>query len=239
MPIRTFTFAGLAASVLYLSSLSAPLWWSAGVQADEAPSYQPPAVGAPNRRVGGGTRGAGDTAPMLAVLAPRSTGHTLQEQPTLYWSISSAVTLPIEILLVEANPSTSADAPPLLEKTISVNGAGVHALSLQEYGVKLQPNTEYEWFVALVRNPDKRNQDIVSSGVLKRVTAETKTTDCLQQAAKQPKYSAYASCGLWYDAIADLSAAITQHPDDPALRDARAGLLAQEDLPQVAALDKQ
>src|SRR3712207_1026765 len=58
------------------------------------PVYKPPVRGAPEGRVGGGTRG-GDQTFMLSVLAPRHTGWTVQEQPVLYWYLTKAISTPI------------------------------------------------------------------------------------------------------------------------------------------------
>src|SRR3954467_3412661 len=55
--------------------------------ADDA--YVPPMPGAPQRRVGGATRGVGRALPTVVVLAPNHAGLTTVEQPELYWYISA------------------------------------------------------------------------------------------------------------------------------------------------------
>ena len=79
------------------------------------PVYNPPKRRAPAGRVGGGTRGGRDVF-VLSVLAPDHSGFTTNEQPTLYWYISNATTLPIELTLMdpaESNPSWRPDWLPL------------------------------------------------------------------------------------------------------------------------------
>src|SRR5262245_24307949 len=65
-----------------------------------APVYKPPLRGAPSGRVGGGTRsGAARDMFVLSALVPEDTGLTVSEQPVLYWFISTATTLPVEIAI--------------------------------------------------------------------------------------------------------------------------------------------
>ncbi len=47
----------------------------------------------------------------------------------------------------------------------------------------------------------------------------TKTKNLQQCLSKHPViYAAYAKCGVWYDAIMELSEEITKNPDDPVLK---------------------
>ena len=65
------------------------------------PVYKPPLRGAPGGRVAGGTRGTGDEALTLSVLAPDHTALTVQEQPSLYWSLSKPSPYPIELTVID------------------------------------------------------------------------------------------------------------------------------------------
>jgi|WetSurMetagenome_2_1015567.scaffolds.fasta_scaffold25944_2 hypothetical protein len=188
------------------------------------PTYVPPEVGAPTRRVGGGTRGAGDHFPTVTVIAPLTIGYTLQASPTLFWAIEKTVPYQIEISMFRPDREQ-----PLFEKRITIDKAGVHSFSLKDLGITLEKNQSYEWFVALIKNPKNRNEDVLTSGLIKYVNKTDNLQQCLN---KNPLvYAAYAECGVWYDAIMELSDAITKNPDDPALKNVRTSIFKQEELP--------
>jgi hypothetical protein len=239
MKVKQLTLSTLGAGFLYMTTLSSTILLSESVLAG-GPSYTPPQVGAPNRRVGGGTRGTSDTpAPTLAVLSPQSTGYTQQAQPTLYWAISQAVDYPISIMLVETNPVSLEAMQPLLEKRINVSTAGIQSLSLKEQNVTLKAGVEYEWFVSVIRNPAKRSEDLTTTGVLKYIASgqAPKITSCLDKASESGEaYANYAQCGLWYDAMDSLISQRDSKPNDVILKTAQQSLLNQVELPQVAAL---
>ncbi len=229
--------------LLYLSSLSAPVLFSHAAWAD-GPGYVPPQVGAPSRRVGGGTRGAEAVPLFIAVLAPESIAYTLSAQPTLYWALSEPVSQPIEVLLMETNPASVEDMQPLLEQKLSEKSPGIHKISLSEQGINLKPGVEYEWFVSLLGK--ERSEDVITSGVLKYVTETARLenqqkpqniTECLAQADKaMPLYQQYFGCGIWYDGLARLSEEIEQGKTD--LKAVRRDLMESVALPKVANLDR-
>jgi len=193
-----------------------------------APTYNPPEVGAPvTRRVGGGTRGVNDAVPIVTVIAPLTIGYTLQPSPTLFWAIEKPVNYQIEISMFSPDKEQ-----PLFEKRFTIDSAGVHHFSLQEAGVALKKNQSYEWFIALIRNPKNRNEDVLTSGLIKYVDKSDSLQNCL---SKQPLlYAAYAECGVWYDAIMALSEEIAKNPSDNALKKVRKSLFNQEELPSFS-----
>jgi hypothetical protein len=77
--------------------------------------------------------------------------------------------------------------------------AGFHAFDLGEFGVKLADGHTYQWSVAIVRDPDRRSQDIVSLATLER------TATPLSLAGDEPPVYQFANAGLWYDAIEALA----------------------------------
>src|SRR5450631_99541 len=63
-----------------------------------------PAKGADltSTRVGALIRAGGaDKQPLLSIIAPDHTGTTITDEPQLYWYISEATELPVEIALIE------------------------------------------------------------------------------------------------------------------------------------------
>ena len=169
-----------------------------------AQGYVPPMRGAPSRRVGGSSRGVDDELPNIVALVPDHVGLTTMEHPTLYWYLSKPTAVPIEITLIR-----EARIQPLIEASAGTAlAAGIHAIRLSDYGVNLVPGVEYEWSVALVLNPDERSHDIISAGAMMRVGLAPDQETRLAGIGRNVVGLAYAQEGIWYDAIATLSAAI-------------------------------
>jgi len=188
-----------------------------------APVYQPPKRGAPAGRVGGGTRGIQREVFVLSVLAPDHSGFTTNEQPSLYWFISNATSLPVELTVMDAQ-----GVQPILETRLPAPvKAGVHGVRLADYNVRLSPGAAYRWFVAVVPDSDRRSKDILAGGAVERVDIPEGLKGKLTTAKKSELASLYAGEGLWYDAIAALSESIAAAPQDNELRKQRAAMLAQ------------
>ncbi|MEE9534557.1 MAG: DUF928 domain-containing protein, partial [Acidimicrobiia bacterium] len=197
------------------------------------PVYQPPRRGAPRGRVGGGTRGPGDQWPVLSVLAPDDAGLTVEEQPSLFWYLSNSTTYPIEVTIIDEQA-----IQPLFSTCLSPPvQPGVQRVRLTEYGVRLLPGVKYEWFVALVFDPDRRSKDILAGGVIERIELPEALRAKLVQAGKAEIPRFYAEAGIWYDAVTAISDLIDTSPDDPVFRKQRASLLEQVGLPETAEYD--
>ncbi|HKA40696.1 MAG TPA: DUF928 domain-containing protein [Burkholderiales bacterium] len=195
------------------------------------PVYKPPLRGAPGGRVGGGTRGlgAGRAVFVLSVLAPDHTGLTVSEQPTLYWFISSKAPSPVELTVVDPRATK-----PLMEVRLSSPvEAGVHRIRLADHNVRLEPGVAYRWYVAVVPDANRRARDFLTGGAIERIEPSAELRARLAKAGKAEAPALYAEAGLWYDAIAALSALIESAPGDAALRRQRAAMLAQVGLPEI------
>ena len=191
--------------------------------------YKPPLRGAPGGRVGGGTRGTGREAFVLSVLAPPHTGLTTNEQPVLYWFISSPSSHPVELTLVDPQKTD-----PLIELKIQPPvAAGVHRVRLAEHGVRLEPTVAYQWYVAVMPDTGRRSKDILAGASLERVTMPPDLVSKLSQAAKADRPAVYAGEGIWYDAIASLNELIDEAPQNAALKAQRAALLREVGLPDT------
>jgi len=191
--------------------------------------YKPPKRGKPGNRVGGGTRGQGDNIPPLAALAPDHTGLTTKNQPSLYWFLARPTTNQIEFTV-----SNKQEIKPLLE--ISLNNPdrqGIQCIHLLDHGLKLSPEIEYQWFVALVPDPDSRSKDIVAGGTIKHITPSKTLTQRLTKAGKMEIPGIYADEGLWYDALSSISELIKTNTNDKNLHLQRALLLEQVGLPKI------
>ncbi len=237
MKISSFTigFLGLT-TVMALSISSAYAAEAASKKAGAMPmlSYKAPLRGAPATRVGGATRSGEATSMTLSVLAPDHTGYTVQDKPTIYWYVSKAITSPVELTV------TAPEAiEPLLELTLTPPiKEGIHALRLTDHGIALKPEVEYQWFVAVVTNPDERSKDILAGGSIQRVAASESVRTKLNEVGEIMWPAVYAESGLWYDAVDEISRLIQANPADGGLRAQRASLLAQVGLAQAAAYDR-
>jgi len=203
--------------------------------ASKPPVYTPPQRGAPQRRVGGSSRGAADALPSVMLLAPDHVGLTVSATPSLYWYLSKPTSVRVEVTLIDDKGET-----PLIEYAVSnANGPAVHRVDLSARKVVLKPETEYQWSIAVVPNPNERSGDVMAGGALKLVAIPAAIeARRAAGASKEELARLYAAAGIWYDAIALYSELIEQRPADKALHEERAALLEQVGLRDVAAFDR-
>jgi hypothetical protein len=202
----------------------------AGQGEDAGFAYRPPMRGAPAARIGGGTRGIGDTTLELAVLAPDHTGLTTKEQPTLYWYVSKAVPTRLEVTVI----NDAAIDPALEQEVVAPHQVGIQRIDLAQTGTKLEPGVEYRWFVSAVADPGQRSNDVVASGTIQRITPDGALQAKIAGADERALARIYSEAGMWYDAIDALSRMIAKSPNDAALRHQRAALLQQVGLQDAA-----
>lgn len=218
--------------------------------ADNNPTYKPLVKGAPNTRVGGGSRGMrghrglGENTVVLNVLAPNHTGHTIHSQPVLYWSISEVLDKPLKLTMVYTDFTLGIE--PVIETEIKApQTKGIQRLDLAEVDWKtpekeLKPEIEYQWSISIVMDASQSTNDIVSSGTIKRVSpqvAKQITAKVVSSTEEQAQAFSYAEQGIWYDAIDTLSKLIMKQPSDQKLRSYRATLLEQVGLGNLAKQD--
>jgi len=161
--------------------------------------YNPPRRGTPRAKVGGGVRGV-RVQPKPLTLAPPHVALTGRPTPTLYWYLEA---------LPEAGATafftlTGVDASePVVEQEIGVPKAtGIHHVDLASLGVALEPETEYQWSISIVRDPERRDLDLVDSSYLWRLAAVPVAATTAELAAES----------LWYEALE--SAMATAASDD-------------------------
>ncbi len=189
---------------------------------------QLPNVGAPKNRVGGGVRGGeGEDAnhlmsmPVVHVLTPESIGYTVSESPMLYYYVTDDTTLEFEV-------TVNRDERTLVQMRRSEKiKAGIHAISMESLGIKLEEGADYEWNVALIPNPLQGSLDITSTGGIRRIAAKEQMKD----------FNDYGKNGIWYDMLHDLSTRLEADPTNAKLLKERGDLFKQVGLPEVAELD--
>jgi hypothetical protein len=171
-------------------------------------------------RVPGVVRSSTGPGVKIQALAPDHTGLTAQASPTLYWALSAATDLRVELVVTD-----EASEEPLLDRALEGAEAGVHALRLAELGVVLAPGTTYRWYATVVPDPDDRSSEVVSGGAIERVELDPALVEQLTEAGPGRRAHVLAEGGLFYDALDVVSTWMTDHPEaiEP-LRD-RAALL--------------
>ena len=196
----------------------------------QMPVYKPPLRGAPAGRLGGGTRGIGEGSLTVSALVPDHTGLTSQEQPSLYWFLSQPTSHPIELTVIEAQA-----VKPILETHVTQAGQpGVQGVRLADYGVRLKTGVLYQWFVAVVADPEQRSRDIIGGGEIERVDLDKALKTKLEEGSKADAPRRYAEAGIWYDALAAISERIAAAPTNADLKKQRASLLRQVGLTEIA-----
>ena len=228
LPFRPVSLLGIA----LVCSLSTS-FVSAQSNAVASVKFRPKTSGTASVRVTGGSRGSGDAAVTLDVLAPDEIGETTLEQPSLFWFQSQPANARFELTLLQENK-----AKPIVQVSVDRSSkAGIQRLKLSDHGAKLTPGVEYQWVVALVTDPNNRSKDLVASGVIKRIELTAEMKDKVSNATPGSLAAIYADAGIWYDALAVLSDQIDAKPDDKSLRQTRADLLNQVGLKAAAQAD--
>jgi hypothetical protein len=176
--------------------------------------------------------GAGAPAP--EALGPEHLGASAQASPSLYWFLPEATSLPVEVTV-----SDEGAVAPLLELTVpGPLRAGLHRVSLAEHGVRLAPGIDYHWFVALVRDPKSRSQDLVSGAAIRYAPPGPELGARLSAAPPARGAHFYAASGFWYDAFDQLSRWLDAERDAALLHEHRAALLDQVGLDDAAAFER-
>ncbi len=189
------------------------------------PVYHPPGVTGDvlPMRVGGGSRGGAANGVNVEVLVPDHIALTTQAQPSLYWFQSKPAQTLCEVTVIEPRKAK----PLLVLKSKKPSQAGIHAIKLSDYHVKLTPHVVYKWNVAVVVDPQNRSQDIIANGVIEYNPPSPDLAAKLAAADGATRADLYAEAGIWYDALDSLSVLINQNPQDSVLQDQRAELLKQ------------
>lgn len=212
--------------------IASPTMAAEEVASVDIPVYKPKVMGAPTRRVGGGSRGLCDvglanrTNTSLTILASVYTGTTSTSQPTVYWSISEGINKPIDVTV------NTMGFPPvkLFESTINSPKAGIHAIDFKKENITLKPGTEYELSLALICNADDRSADIGANSAIQYEPASGELSQKIASAEKVEHPFIYAQAGFWYDAINSVLVLVGNEPSNSKYRKWRDALLQNVNL---------
>ena len=198
------------------------------------PVYTPPKKLIPRARVGGGLRGTDGSDPVLVALVPDHVGLTIKKTPVLNWFLSKPTTYPLKFTLIDVRSVT-----PLHEGPIPAPiRAGIQSINLKDWGLALEPDVQYRWYISATRNPNSPSQDIVAGGVIERCEFSTCLVEMeVDLSCDRQSVLRNALRGFWYDAMACVCELIDASPSDQTLRRQRAALLNQIGLSGVAEWD--
>jgi len=191
--------------------------------------YVPPKRDAPRTRVGGATRGAGEQAATIEVIAPESVGLTLKGDPVLYWYLPETTDNEIGLRV-----SSSQSDEPLLKAPLPMpKTAGIQRVRLADHGLTLENDVDYHWFIAIPGDVEAHERDQFAGGGITRIDAPIDLAARLA-AADREQAQILADAGIWYDAIDAISQQIDADPKNAALIRERADLLRQVGLDKPA-----
>jgi len=193
------------------------------------PTFSPKNLGSPKTRLGGATRGLDDGIPRTEALVPEVAGQTLKAQPVLYWYLADKTDHRIDFTLIGVDPIN-----PILEKTLDGGlEPGIQQIRLADLGVELEPGVSYQWFVAIVPQPEQRLHDRIIGGGIERLETSSELQSKLDAATDSDRYFVLAEAGVWYDALDSLSQQIAASPGDVELIAQRTALLDQVGLGSI------
>jgi hypothetical protein len=192
-------------------------------------NYVPPDRGAPSNRIGGGTRGDDGEFLVVALVPEDHIGRTTRESPVLVWYRAPTAKGTFEFSLNDETGGTV-----LARKTLTPPEDGGYAtIDTGELEVRLSPDRLYSWFVTLVVDPADPSLDKLSGGYIQRVEMPQELGKSLFNAAPASRAAGFAQAGIWYDALAVLTAQIQARPESETLRENRVTLLKAVNLPAL------
>lgn len=161
----------------------------------------------------GPTRSVGD-APAVNARAPRShVGLTLESTPRLWWRIEEDLAEGLQVTIVSdgsVRPILRLDLP-------GPHRAGLHSLSLEEHGIRLEAGTDYRWFVAVLVDPNRPSRNPVSAGALRRIEDSSALGREVADESPESRGHALARLGIWYDAFDYFAELSRKYPDEETL----------------------
>lgn len=207
-----------------VAAIAGLIWLASVVPAIAQIKFNPPkGIGAPGRRVPGGSRGevCVPTTPPLTALVPQSnSGLTTVANPVLFFYVPKTAAPRLELTVLDEQLETV-----YRQRYQPSNQAGIVGLQLPQ--TILAPGKRYNWSFAIVCDPNDRTSDLVVEGAIQRVNDPILTRK-LATASLQQKAALFAESGVWYDSLAALVELRSTRPTDAGLQADWEALLAAE-----------
>jgi hypothetical protein len=133
-------------------------------------------------------------------IAPRGIGYSYGAQPNLYFYMDKPSSRPIEFnLLREEVLDPVVVHHIMVDPESKVIDPGIHMISLEELGIVLEEDIEYEWVITIVVDLMEYSSNIVANGIV--VYQPNPEIDQALSSQNLPEYGVYSENGYWYDAI--------------------------------------
>ncbi|MBE9007819.1 DUF928 domain-containing protein [Fortiea sp. LEGE XX443] len=172
-----------------------------------------PNIGAPGRRVPGGSRGVNCVAKnqYLTAIVPKSNlGLTTLDNPTLYFYIPENKAPEVELVLQDENEQEI-----YKQKYKPSGNAGVVGVSLPTN--TLAKGQKYRWNFSIICNTQDRSLDKLVQGAIQRID-NPQLMSKLETASPQERLKLYAEAGIWQDTLDTLAQMRYSRPQDSALK---------------------
>lgn len=197
---------------------------------ETVPVYVPPRRGAPKDVAAAATRSP-NLLPRLKLLAPDHAGLTVAAQPTLYIYAEGAGWLQVQVKRA-ADPGAGFTSPRIETK----DPPAIRAIALAELGVTLDPGAEYR--VTVMSYDRAGTVRATDSALIERIAPPVELSIMTDGRPAADQANAYASAGIWFDALDAISRAIGSAPGSTAPRRGRAALLEQIGMKEIAGFDR-
>lgn len=200
-------------------------------------TFKVPNIRASGNREPGASRGNScradaDEKPITALSPDTNIGWTVGANPTFFFNNSQTDTQLAEFVLLDKEGEV------VYETMVELpDKPGVVSLDLSE-GERSSPSLKqgerYQWYFALICNPNDRSRDVAIDGWIERVERNSSLAAKLQTAQPSERPAVYAEAGVWFDAINSLAQLRQANPNDPRLVEDWETLLESVDLGKIA-----
>ncbi|MCA1994180.1 MAG: DUF928 domain-containing protein [Coleofasciculus sp. S288] len=169
---------------------------------------------------------------VTALIPPTNIGFTVAAHPTFFFDISQTSARSAEFALFNQ------DGKEIYTTTVELSKrSGVVSFSLPQEdatSVSLEVGERYQWYFALICNPNDRSQDIDVTGAIERKTPRAALANQLRRAAPHDRPAIYAQEGFWFDTIKTLADLRSANPNDSTLTQEWENLLRSVGLDRIA-----
>jgi hypothetical protein len=194
--------------------------------------FKPPNRNAPSSTAGGASRSGAcvSAEPPLTLLLPSKTfGLTAAARPTFLLYLPKTTAQSAQFVLKDSNNRN------VYQTMIELPSRhGIVRLSLPEQAPALKVGQDYQWYFAVVCDPDDRSEDVIAQGWIQHTLPNANLVNALKRATASEQVALYAQSSYWYDSVAMLAALRQANPKDAKLNADWLRLLKAVGLTQVA-----
>lgn len=179
-------------------------------QAFEAPNQK-----APPTTAGAGVRGMACVSgklPLTALMPAQAMPLTVMESPTLFWYVPESTAQEAKLVLMD-----EARKQVLYQTTLPLpKQPGIASFTLPTT-TALKVGQPYYWSLVLVCDPEDSGANPIAEGWIERTEPSQTLATQLQKVSDRGRPAAYASAGIWYEALKSLVDLRRQSPNDATL----------------------